>query len=88
MNDLKNLALAPVRLTAAILTAAVTDRLDALTSQIENVKSDNEDTADVLSELIDRLEDLELASTGFSSARGALERVRVRVANQRETVVA
>lgn len=92
MKTLTNLALAPVRLTAAILTAAVTDRLDALTSQIENVKSDNEDTADVLSELIERVEDLETLNasmrtddTGYLYARN---RVRARNTAKQETVIA
>jgi hypothetical protein len=77
MKTLTFLALAPVRLTAAILTAAVTDRLDALTEQIEGVKLDLEDAGDVTSELIERIEDLEAVTrerpnaktSGFCAAR-------------------
>lgn len=84
-NHLTNLALAPVRLAAAVLTAAVTDRLDALAF-------DANDTGDVLSELIERIEDLEAMSAamrtddpGYLDARG---RIRQRHADKLATVVA
>lgn len=82
MKTLTNLALAPVRLTIAVLTAAVTDRLDALAH-------DNNDTADVLSELIERVEDIEkcwvVPTQDDHDLYMALARVRTRAQIDRDS---
>jgi hypothetical protein len=93
MKTLTFLALAPVRLAAAILTAAVTDRLDALTEQIEGVKLDLEDAGDVTTELIERIEDLEAVNTPNARIEderfcAAIDRITDRAARDREQVVA